>query len=289
MTDYGNEILSYDEILCEEAIKRIEKTKIPKEFYEYVLETITNKCKNINFTEDISVFDQILHITRKFVNVQFDYKSNKNLYGTSSYDTVYINSNQSYSQQCSSLIKYLSVEIHQEIMEALFMYIFDVKNNALVRNFIDYCRITDGAEKIIHTYYPIQVESHFIPNEYHSYEEISLLEGEIVIYKKELTPEQFKFALIIGNTYAQDINKVLDKIITEDIKKNLAEEFKYDKELRVKECINFNIKEILNYEDLIKVIKANMIKAIKNSMNNENIRKELQSLQERFEGKGDSI
>lgn len=288
MTDYGNEITSYDEILSKKAIKRIEKAKITPEFYDNILKTISNKCSKIDFSDDVNVYDKIVHITRKFVDVQFEYKINPNMYGTYSYDLVHINSNKSFSQQCASLIRYLSVEIHLEIMEALFMYIFDVKNNAFVRNFIDSCRDININEKIIHTYYPIQVEAHFIPPKYHSYDKINGL-VEYVQYNKTMEPEQFRAHLITGNSFAQDIIKILDNIIDDDMKKQLAKEYKLDKEVPTKGSRNFNLNEILKFADVIKAMKTNMIETIKITNENENIRKKLYDLHERFEGKGSSI
>ena len=288
MTCYGNEISSYDEIICEDAIKKIEGTDVPVDFYEYLLVTIGKKCENINYADDIDAYDQILHITRKFVNVEFNY-SNTDSYGDYDWDTVFINPNYSHSQQCSSMIKYLSVEIHLEIMEALFMYIFDVKNNALVRNFIDDCRFTNQGEKIINVYYPIRVESHFIPPEYHSYEEIDRLYATSVSYGKSMTEQEFHSALVKGNSYAHDIIRLLDKIIDDEIKKNIAVEFEYDEEQRVKECANFEIDEVLSTEKVIESLKNSMIENIRKYLENENLKKQLTSFQERFEGKGNAI
>ena len=288
MTDYGNEITSYDEILSKEAIKRIEKAKITPEFYDNILKTISDKCSKIDFSGDVNIYDKIVHITRKFVDVMFEYKNNPNIYGTYRYDLVHINSNKSFSQQCASLIRYLSVEIHLEIMEAIFMYIFNVKNNAYVRNFIDSCRFYNINEEIIHTYYPIQVEAHFIPPEYHSYDRINEI-WEYIQYKKIMEPEQFKACLITGNSFAQDIIKILDKVIDEDMKKQLAKEYEFDKELPVKGSINFSLDETLKYNDIIKAMKTNMIETIIFINENENVRKRLYELHENFEGKGSSI
>ena len=288
ITDFGREIESFDEILSDEAIEKIQKTKIPQEFYEYVLETIINKCKRIDFSEDISVFDKILRIARKFVNVYFEYTPNKNIYGSYLFDTVKINSNQTTSQQCSSLIRYLSVEIHLEIMEAMFMYIFDVKNNARLRAFIDSSRAANMNEKIIHNYYPLQVEAHYIPPEYHSYDEITDLYNYCVTYKKLIDPKKFESDLIVGNTFAQEIIRILDKVIDDDMKKDLAVEFIYDETVPVKAKI-ININEVLSYNKLIKAIKTSLIDTIKNIMESEDIYKKLCENQEKYEGKGSSI
>ena len=287
MTDYGNEIKSYDEILSKNSIKKIEKAKITQEFYDYILKTITDKCKKIDFTDDINIYDKITHITRKFVDVQFEYQPNINMYGIYSYDLIHINTNQSFSQQCASLIRYLSQEIHLEIMEAIFMYIFDVKNNAYVRNFINTCRTININEEIIHTYYPIQVESHFIPEKYHSYDRINEI-MEYVENNKIMEYEQFQANLIIGNTFAQDIIKILEKIIDEDMKNELANEYELDKEVPVPGQ-PLNIEETVKFSSIIKAIKSNMIETIKTANENEAVRKKLFDLHERFEGKGNSI
>ena len=288
MTDYGNEIISYDEILSQEAIKRIEKAKITPEFYDYILKTISDKCNKIDFSGDVNVYDKIVHITRKFVDVIFEYHINPNMYGVYMNDLVHINSNKSFSQQCASLIRYLSVEIHLEIMEAIFMYIFDVKNNAFVRNFIYSCRDININEELIHMYYPIQVEAHFIPPEYHSYDRINDIMGYIQ-YKKIMEPEEFRAHLILGNSFARDIIKILDNVIDENMKKQLAKEYEFDNELPVKGSKNFNVDETLKFNDIIKAIKINMIETIKFINENESIRKKLYDHHEIFEGKGSSI
>ena len=92
----------------------------------------------------------------------------------------------------------------------------------------------------------------------------------------------------MGNTFAQEIIKILDKVITEEMKKKLAEEFVYDKTVPVKDR-TLNIHEVFGYEEFIQAIKMSMIKTIKNTKDNENSRNQLIENQQKFEGKGNSI
>ena len=77
--------------------------------------------------------------------------------------------------QSATLIKNLSIDIHLEILESFFMYIFNVKSNVYIRSFIDYCRYSSAFENFIQKYDSSTVEAHFLPNEYDNYEDVEQL------------------------------------------------------------------------------------------------------------------
>ena len=277
--EYGNEIRSFDEILCEDSIKKIENTKIPIEFYEYIKEIITKKCENIDFSQDVNVYDKILRICRHYANIIPNDQIEAN--GEYNFNSILFNPTLPRSQKCATLIKYLAVDIHIEIMEYLFMYIFDVKNNVYVKSFINFMR-NNLQELIIEKYYQAKVESHFIPKEYSNYEEVDRLYLDTVVYNKHIDEETFNIGLIIGNSFAQEIIGILENVITESIQKDLAQEFVYDNEQKIDDLKNYEINDIISVDEILKTSKNTMLKTIKYLMEVKEAHEELNEMKEIF-------
>lgn len=278
--DYGNEIGSFDDILCEDSIKKIENTKIPVEFYEYIKEIITKKCEFIDFSQDVNVYDKILRICRYYANIIPNDQMEDN--GEYNFNSIVFNPTLSRSQQCATLIKYLAVDIHVEIMEYLFMYIFDVKNNVYVKSFINFMR-NNLKELIIEKYYQAKVESHFIPEDYRNFEEVDRLYLDTVVYNKHIDEETFKEALIVGNSFAQEIIGILENIITENIKQDLAQEFVYDNEQKIDDLRNYEINDVVAVDEILKISKDSMLKTVKYLMEVDDAREGLKEMKEIFD------
>ena len=171
--------------------------------------------------------------------------------------------------QSATLIKNLSIDIHLEILEAFFMYIFNVKSNAYLKSFIDYCRYSGAFENFVQKYYSSTVDAHFIPKDYDNYE--------------DLEEKEFKKGLLIGNTYAQEIIKIFDKIFNEDIIKELEEQFKTDNEDTTDAIRRFECDNVMTTEEMISTLKNNMVDTIKYLMENEDARKKLNEIKKVFE------
>ena len=278
--DYGNVINSFDELLTDDAVERIENTEIPISFYEYVKEIIVKKCDNIDFSEDINVYEKILRICRYYTNIIPNDQIGG--YGEYNFNSIVFNPSFSRSQQCATLIKYLAVDIHIEIMEYLFMYIFDVKNNVYLKSLINFSR-NNILELFIEKYYQVRVESHFIPEEYHNYEEIDRFYLDHVVYNKHFSEEIFVQNLIIGNSYAHEIISILEKVITEDIRNELADEFIYDNESKGNDLKSYESSELVDCEQILKTSKDSIVKTINYLRESEEARQELVEMKNIFE------
>ena len=202
--------------------------------------------------------------------------------GEYNFNSIVFNPTLSRSQQCATLIKYLAVDIHVEIMEYLFMYIFDVKNNVYVKSFINFMR-NNLKELIIEKYYQAKVESHFIPEDYRNFEEVDRLYLDTVVYNKHIDEETFKEALIIGNSFAQEIIGILENIITENIKQDLAQEFVYDNEQKIDDLRNYEINDVVAVDEILKISKDSMLKTVKYLMEVDDARVGLKEMKEIFD------
>jgi len=277
--DYGNEFKSFDEIINEDSLKILENAQIPLEFYDYVKETVLNKCEKIDFSEDVNVYDKILRICRHYVNIIPNDQIEHN--GEYNFNSIVFNPTLSRSQQCATLIKYLAVDIHIEIMEYLFMYIFDVKNNVYVKSFINFMR-NSLDETVIEKYYQAKVESNYIPEKYHNYEDVDRLYLDCLVYNKYLDEERFQTLLVIGNSYAQEIISILDKVITEYIQNDLAEEFVYDNEQEGSDLRNYQLDTVINTGDILKNYVEGMRNLLKFLIDTPEAREELDKMKEVF-------
>lgn len=275
-TEVDSQMNSFEEILTEENIKKINETDIPLEFYEYLLDSIVKRSEDTHLKDDLNVLEKILLICNNYVKI----RNNDQIgtFGLYDYNTIVINPTYSKSLQSATLIKNLSIDIHLEILESFFMYIFNVKSNVYVRSFIDYCRYSSAFENFIQKYYSSTVEAHFLPNEYDNYEDVEQLYFSNIFEEKE-----FKKGLLLGNTYAQEIIKIFEKIFNEEIIEELAEQFKLDNEDKTDAIRRFECDKVMTNEEMILALKNNMVDTIKYLMNTEEARKKLNEIKKVFE------
>lgn len=275
-TEIDSQMNSFEEILTEENIKKITETDIPLDFYEYLLDSIVKRSEDTHLKDDLNVLEKILLICNNYVKI----RNNDQIgtFGLYDYNTIVINPTYSKSLQSATLIKNLSIDIHLEILESFFMYIFNVKSNVYVRSFIDYCRYSSAFENFIQKYYSSRVEAHFLPNEYDNYEDVEQLYFSNIFEEKE-----FKKGLLLGNTYAQEIIKIFEKIFNEEIIEELAEQFKRDNEDKTDAIRRFECDKVMTNEEMILALKNNMVDTIKYLMNTEEARKKLNEIKKVFE------
>lgn len=275
-TEIDSQMNSFEEILTEENIKKITETDIPLDFYEYLLDSIVKRSEDTHLKDDLNVLEKILLICNNYVKI----RNNDQIgtFGLYDYNTIVINPTYSKSLQSATLIKNLSIDIHLEILESFFMYIFNVKSNVYIRSFIDYCRYSSAFENFIQKYYSSRVEAHFLPNEYDNYEDVEQLYFSNIFEEKE-----FKKGLLLGNTYAQEIIKIFEKIFNEEIIEELAEQFKLDNEDKTDAIRRFECDKVMTNEEMILALKNNMVDTIKYLMNTEEARKKLNEIKKVFE------
>lgn len=266
----------FEEILTENNIKQIDETDIPIEFYEYLLDTIVKRSEKSHLNDDLNVLEKILLLCNNYVKIRNN--DQIGMFGLYDYNTIIINPTYSKSLQSATLIKNLAIDIHLEILEAFFMYIFNVKSNSYIKSFIDYCRYSGAFQNFVQKYYSSKVEAHFIPKDYENYEDV-----EQLYFSNIFQEEEFKKGLLIGNTYAQEIIRIFEKIFNKEIIKELAEQFKTDDEDTTDAIRRFECDKVMTTEEMIDTLKNNMIETIKYLLNNEDARKKLNEIKKVFD------
>lgn len=271
-----NEFKSFEEILTHENINIITNSEIPVEFYEYLLDSIVERSLNSRLNDDLNILEKISLICRNYVNI----RNNENIatFGLYDYNTIILNPTYSKSLQSATLIKNLSIDIHLEILEAFFMFIFNTKSNVYIRSFIDYCRYSSAFENFVQKYYCSKVESYFLPDDYDNYEDV-----EQIYFSNIFEEKEFKRGLLIGNTYAQEIIKIFEKIFKPEIINQLSQQFKIDNEDKTDAIRRFECEKVLNTEEMINLMKTNMCDTIKYLIENEIARKKLEEIKKVFE------
>ena len=275
-TVFGKQMNTFEDILTEENIKRIDETEVPVEFYEYILDSLVTKSDNTRLNDDLDILDKILLLCNNYVKI----RNNDQIgtFGLYDFNTIIVNPNYSKSLQSATLIKNLSIHIHLEILEAFFMYIFDVRSNVYVKSFIDYCRYFNAFENFVQKYYSSKVEAHFIPKDYENYEDVEQLYFSNIFEEKE-----FKKGLLIGNTYAQEIIKIFENIFNKEIVKELSKQFEIDNEDTTDAIRRFECDKQMTTEEMISTLKSNLIETIEYLMKNEEARKKLNEIKKVFE------
>lgn len=275
-TDTDNEMNSFEDILTQENIEKIQQTDIPIEFYEYLCDSVVKQSEKTHLNDELTILEKILLICSNYVKI----RNNDQIgtFGLYDYNTIILNPTYSQSLQSATLIKNLSVHIHLKMLESLFMYIFDVPGNVYTESFIDYCRYSGAFENFVQKYYSSQVEAHFTPDEYDNYEDV-----EQIYFSNLFEEKEFKRGLFIGNTYAQELIRILEQIFNNEIIAELSNQFKIDKEDSTDAVRRFDCDKVMNKDELILAMKNNMADTINYLRENEDARKKLNEIKKVFE------
>lgn len=275
-TTTDNEMNSFEDILTQENIEKIQQTDIPIEFYEYLCDSVVKHSEKTHLNDELTILEKILLICSNYVKI----RNNDQIgtFGLYDYNTIILNPTYSQSLQSATLIKNLSVHIHLKMLESLFMYIFDVPSNVYTESFIDYCRYSGAFENFVQKYYSSQVEAHFTPDEYDNYEDV-----EQIYFSNLFEENEFKRGLFIGNTYAQELIRILEQIFNKEIIAELSNQFKVDKEDSTDAVRRFDCDKVMNKDELILTMKNNMADTINYLRENEDARKKLNEIKKVFE------
>lgn len=267
---------SFEEILTRDNMEKIKQSDVPMEFYEYVIDSIVKQSEKTHLNDELSILEKILLICSNYVQI----RNNDQIgtFGLYDYNTIIINPTYSQSLQSATLIKNLSVHVHLKILESFFMYIFDVPSNVYIESFIDYCRYSGAFENFVQKYYSSQVESHFTPDEYDNYEDV-----EQIYFSNLFDENEFKKGLLVGNSYAQELIRIFDQIFNNEIRDELSQQFKLDKEDSTDAIRRFDCDKLMKKEELILAMKNNIADTINYLLDNEDARKKLNEIKKVFE------
>ena len=213
---------TFREIANDSNLKILEENPITPLEYDIILKNITeiaqNNLKNVNLKEK-TILEKIKLITLSYAKIT--YKSKGAEQGSYSYNQIKIDDRLCDCDIISTLIHELAHHLFSEIFEQMLMYIWEVEKSDALEAFVSFTLGVNPVFVLINEYCAHTVEGRFIPHGYQRYGSFNnLLSEEFDLEKDE---EAISFALIMGNSIADDLIHILENFITDDLRSEIKE------------------------------------------------------------------
>ena len=221
-----NRLENFNEIATDSNLKILNENPLSPLEYEILLKNIVEIGKEYikNYDYEFSttnVLGKIRIITKSYADVQ--YKSKGAEQGSYSYNQIMIDDRLNDCDIISTLIHELAHHLFNEIFEQMLMYIWEVEKTDAIEAFVSFTLGTNPVYLLMNEYCAHSVEGRFIPHGYQRYGSFNnILDDE---FDLENDTEVISFALMMGNSLADDIIHILENFINDDIRSQIKQEY----------------------------------------------------------------
>ena len=173
---------------------------------------------------NLTILDKIKALTQAYCEI--NYKSSGAELGSYSFNSIHVDDRLDRANQISTLIHELSHHLFSEIFEQILMYLWKCEKSDAIEALAWFTLIGNPLMQLTNEYCAHTCEGRFIPHGYQNYGSFNN------IINHEFDPEKDKEAigisLVLGNTIARDILKILEDFIDWDLRDEIQEQFKKD-------------------------------------------------------------
>lgn len=221
-----NRLENFNEIATDRNLKILNDNPLSPLEYEILLKNIVEMGKEYLKSYDYefsttNILGKIKIISKSYAEVQ--YKSKGAEQGSYSYNQIKIDDRLNDCDIISTLIHELSHHLFNEIFEQMLMYIWEVEKTDAIEAFVSFTIGTNPVYLLMNEYCAHSVEGRFIPHGYQRYGSFNSILNEE--FDLETDTEVISFALMMGNSLANDIIGILENFITDDIRSEIKQEF----------------------------------------------------------------
>lgn len=221
-----NRLENFNEIATDSNLKILNENPLSPLEYEIILKNIVEMGKDYikNYDYEFSttnVLGKIKIITKSYADVQ--YKSKGAEQGSYSYNQIMIDDRLNDCDIISTLIHELAHHLFNEIFEQMLMYIWEVEKTDAIEAFVSFTLGTNPVYLLMNEYCAHSVEGRFIPHGYQRYGSFNNILNEE--FDLENDTEVISFALMMGNSLADDIIHILENFINDDVRSQIKQEY----------------------------------------------------------------
>lgn len=218
---FKERINSLDELLTGEIESKLKSTNLTADDYDEIMGDIYKIGKNTaKFEENDTIFEKISKIVNAYV--PWSYKSKGGELGYYKSNFIKLDDRLLDSQKISTLIHELTHHLVAEFIEGLMCRLLDVEKSQAVEGFVAYF-LTDPLTKVMNEFCASTVEGRFIPLGYQNYGAFNIAMESCGV--DDGAKEVWKY---IGNTIADDIIKLLEGFISQELREDIKTQFKED-------------------------------------------------------------
>lgn len=219
--------------------------------YYSILNDVFRKSSKESVEGD-SAKDKILNIAGIFAKCKT--KSRGNEFGANMGTTLEYDDRLDDSVQIATIIHELAHCLLFKIISTLLCESFNVKTSKVLESFVWFF-LRFGELEIMYEYCAHTVEGRFIPYGYQNYGSFNKL-----VQQSDISEENLELAIILGNSFANEIIVFLEKYIDSDLRNLIKIQYKKDSivpqyesiELETNKCLDLDVKN----KHLIKLLNV---------------------------------
>ena len=257
--DGSNDFASFDELLCDENISRIDEFRFLTKDYNQVIKDIKIMAlKNFDgivksneiVPEYLTVLDKVLLFSKAFTRISF--KSYGQELGMYSFNQIEIDDRQTSSLQITTLMHELSHFLIKEILTHIICKILDCSKSTLVESLSTFILSYSPFTRLIDEYSAHSVEGRFTVYGYQDYSSFIQIEEAL---EGEMTRDEIEITKSIGNSFSNSIKDILEAYIDYELRSDIKEQF-------LKDVLDKPNYEMLALENCDKLKNRGFMKAI---------------------------
>ena len=218
-----------DDIFRDENLKALDELTI--DGYNIIIKNIADmghdhlkKYYETHNMRNLSILDKIKALTNAYCEI--NYKSSGAELGSYSFNSINVDDRLDSANQIATLIHELSHHLFSEIFEQVLMYLWGCKKSDAIEALAWFTLIGNPITQLTNEYCAHTCEGRFIPHGYQNYGSFNnILINE---FDAEKDKDAVGFALVFGNTIAQDIINILEEFIDYDLRDDIKKQFKHD-------------------------------------------------------------
>lgn len=225
ITEFGEPevIVNRNQIFSNHHKEKLNIRYFKSNVYDLILEIIYEQGKNgLKNKKARNIFEEITNIVEAYAT--WDYKSRGEELGFYVANTIRLDDRLDTSNKIATLIHELAHHIFAEIFEQILMYLWNVKKSIDLEVFAKVVT-SSSLLAIANEYCAHTVEGRFIPHGFQNYGSFNALVNE---FSKDIEKEAVFFAVVLGNTIAEDIIDLFDKFIGFDLRERIKKQYKAD-------------------------------------------------------------
>ena len=189
--------------------------------HHYLKEHYANT--NIN-KRHMTPLDKIKAIAQAYSKIS--YKSRGAELGSYSFNVIRVDDRLDEAHQIATLVHELTHHLFSEIFEQILMYVWSCSKSDAIEALAWFTLIGNPLTLLTNEYCAHTCEGRFVPHGYQNYGSFN----NILITQFDPNKDQkaIGVSLVMGNTIAQDILKILEEFIDYDLREEIKQQFKKD-------------------------------------------------------------
>lgn len=230
--EYGKSINSFDELITEENYNILYDTYFTPTMYQGIIDEIIRIGKNkFKYNKKDTALNNIINIAEQYVDIYSKRKGSSEGFYVA--NQIYFEERSTEAEKIGTIIHELTHHLYAEIFEQFMMYALCVEKTKYIEAFVLFSQ-TLPERQLLNEYVAHTTEGQFIIYGCQNY-------GSFIKIMEEnnIKLDDVKDFLALGRAISNDITKILEEFIDEDLRKRIIQQYSIDNVPRTFDQIEF--------------------------------------------------